>query len=267
MLNLTPEQINQIFPVIGLVHYPGGVIVRRGCSLNLSQVRYLHKRGKILMVTRRSMNKLALLVKSTEVRFLSVMTLTYGANYPLDGKMVKRHLNHFLITAKRHYGDFEYVWIIEFQERGAPHFHICTTLKPPVFDELWRFAQIWAGISVPFIGFYSGLNLDRGRLFNSGLINTHNASINVHSHPKSWEALRKSDGFGRYMAKYANKLRQKEVPEIYSNIGRFWGASRGVKLPEGTYYHGGNEQVKQFLEVNGRDLKSWRVLPRIILVG
>lgn len=131
MAYFTPEQINSIFPVIGLIAFHGGIVVRRGCNVNLNRRNYSHERKKIYMVSKRSLARLALLVRGSGVQFTSLMTLTYGANYPLSGRIAKKHLNHFLINAKRNFGTFEHIWVLEFQERGAVHFHIACTLPPP----------------------------------------------------------------------------------------------------------------------------------------
>lgn len=219
------------------------------------------------MVSKRSMNKLALLVRASGVTFSSAMTVSYGVNYPLNGKEVKKHLNHFLVSLKRAFGSFEYVWCLEFQERGAPHFHILTTLKKPDFDMRWKFSDTWAGVSVPFIGPYCRVLEENGKLLPGGLYNTHNACMAVHTHQNAWERIRKPDGAGRYMAKYANKLRQKKVPSFYSDVGRFWGASRGVKLPDGQYMHGTDQDVRQLAAEYGRDISRWDVLPKVILLG
>jgi hypothetical protein len=267
MLNLTPEQLNMIFPVVGIIAYPGGVVVRRACNLPLSQIRHLHIRGAISMVSKRSMNKLALLVRSTEVKFLSAMTLTYGQNYPLSGRIAKKHLNNFLISMKREFGPFEYVWCLEFQERGAVHFHVVSTLSPPGPLQLHSFANIWLGISLEGDWLYSEI-IWNGKKFVSGqTLGTQLAGYSVHSHPKSWEPIRKRDGVARYFAKYANKLKQKVVPTWYYDVGRFWGASRGVRMPEGKNYHGGDKDIRALALEYGRDISSWRVLPKVILLG
>jgi len=267
MLNLTPQEINLFFPVIGMIEFPGGVIVRRGCNIPLGKVRQLKKRGEISMVSRRSLSKLALLVKSTDVKFLSVMTLTYGVNYPLSGKEAKKHLNHFLISAKRHYGNFEYVWCLEFQERGAVHFHIASSLpSPDTFDLLW-FANRWQEISTPFSWSYCQVSEVEGRLRWGRLLWTDEAVRAVHSHPMAWEKIRKHGGVGRYFAKYSHKIKQKAVPVWYKDVGRFWGASRGVRMPEGKYFYGTESQVREFVSLSGREIGNWDVLPKVILLG
>jgi len=50
-----------------------------------------------------------------------------------DGKDLKRHFNNWHRSVSRIYPDqfSGMVWILEFQKRGAPHFHFWTIGKPP----------------------------------------------------------------------------------------------------------------------------------------
>jgi len=265
MLNLTPEQINSTFPVIGITAYPGGIVIRRQCLLNLAMVRHSHLRGEIALLSKRSLNRLALLVRSSGVKWTSVMTLTYGVNYPHDGRVSKKHLNAFFVAARREFGSFEYFWVLEFQLRGAVHFHIATTLPEPDIFQREVLAHIWSRISQegdwPYAKFdpYDDSNWARDLLY------TRSACYSVHVHPKAWEKVRSDDGMGRYLAKYANKLKQKEVPTWYRNVGRFWGVSRGVTMPEGQDFYGNDAGAREVLGLRGRDVGAWRVLPKIVL--
>lgn len=265
MLNWSPEQVNEIFPICGIIAYSGGIVIRRSCLLNLARVRHQHNRGAIELLSKRSLNRLAILVRSSGVRWKSVLTLTYGANYPMDGKLAKRHLNKFLIYARREFGVFDYFWILEFQKRGAVHFHLATTLDEPNVFQLQRFADIWANISQPGKWPYCPLANNPNKLGNVIVLDTWGASWSVHAHPKAWEKVKRVDGMERYLSKYANKLKQKEVPKWYQNVGRFWGVSRGVKLPEGQHYHGSEDEVRQVLAERGRDVQHWEILPKIVL--
>ena len=65
--------------------------------------------------------------------FCSLLTLTYGKDFPTD-HISKKHLDTFLKRCRRKYPDFKYVWVIEKQKRGAPHFHILT---PYYVDKEW----------------------------------------------------------------------------------------------------------------------------------
>lgn len=51
------------------------------------------------------------------------VTLTYPERYPDDGRVWKKHLRAFLRRLERR-GLQGAVWRLEFQERGAPHFHL-----------------------------------------------------------------------------------------------------------------------------------------------
>lgn len=193
------------------------------------------------------------------------MTLTYGVNYPMSGRLAKRHLNAFLVAAKREFGPFEYFWVLEFQARGAVHFHLATTLPAP--DELQRhaFAKIWVRLTVPVNWEYSQLVEKNGQFYAGQTMGLFLGCYSVHSHPRAWEGVRKDDGMQRYLAKYANKLRQKVVPDWYQDVGRFWGVSRGVRMPEGQPLHGTEKEVRAVLEERGRFVENWEVLPKIVL--
>jgi hypothetical protein len=50
-------------------------------------------------------------------------TLTYPAEFPLDDETFKRHLKVFSQRFLRAFPDAGFHWKLEFQDRGAPHFH------------------------------------------------------------------------------------------------------------------------------------------------
>lgn len=267
MRYFTPEQINTFFPVIGIMAYNGGVVVQRGCLLNLNRQNYSHERKKILMVNKRSLDNLALLVRGSSVEFLSLMTLTYGANFPMSGRVAKKNLNHALISFKRAFGKFEYVWVLEFQERGAVHFHIATTLPEPTKVDREYFACRWQEISTPYSWWYSRVEFVDGTFIFKGELLTDEAVFLQHRHETAWEKVRKGDSLSHYFAKYTMKIRQKRVPVWYSDVGRFWGASSGVRLPDGEYFRGNDAMVRQLGLAYGRNFDNWEVLPKVILVG
>ena len=263
----TPEQLNSLFPVIGIVKYPGGIQVRRGNYSNFNQAKYLHVRGKQILITSRSLNKLALLVRGSSVMFRSIQTLTYGANYPLSGRIAKKHLNSYLVQSKRLFGPYNYIWILEFQGRGAVHFHIATTLAPPSDLERHGFAKLWQRVSTPYSWWYSSLEIEDENFKLKKELYTDQAVYEVHLSSKSWERVKKDDSLSRYFAKYANKIKQKSVPDFYSDVGRFWGASKGVALPDGEPFWGSDRDVRELAKEFGRDIDHWRVLPKVILLG
>jgi hypothetical protein len=60
-----------------------------------------------------------------------MVTLTYPAEFPIDGKLVKRQFEALCKRWLRQWGERPRgMWVIEFQDRGAPHFHmICGAPK------------------------------------------------------------------------------------------------------------------------------------------
>jgi hypothetical protein len=86
---------------------------------------------------------------------------------------------------------------LEFQQRGAPHFHIFVTHP----TELKWVSQKW----------YDIVNSEDPRHLRAGT---------------KCERLRGGKAATiSYASKYACKMAQKDVPEGYENVGRFWGVT------------------------------------------
>lgn len=102
-------------------------------------------RAKIKL-TARLLEHIAL--KPNSVRaYCSMITLTYGKDYPSD-KISKLHLDHFLKRLRRFHDKeypntpFHYLWVLEKQKRGAPHYHILT----PHYVPHKEINRMWNGI-------------------------------------------------------------------------------------------------------------------------
>jgi len=175
-------------------------IIRRGVSTRTDPP----ERGIVTTFTRRSRQRLAFVANNTDVRFTSMLTLTYPSVYPGSGKRVKAHLNAFLTRLRQRIGKMSYLWFLEFQKRGAPHVHVLLTGFPANFDNRQWVSRAWYDIC------------------QSGDPNHLLAGTRL-------ERIRKQDGARRYAVKYASKMRQKAVPEGFRDVGRFWGHSRDVK--------------------------------------
>lgn len=161
---------------------------------------------KITEFTKDSRMKLAFVANNTQIGFEWMITLTYPGEFETDGKEVKKHLGKFLSWMRGREMGVQYLWFLEFQKRGAPHFHI---LVDRAFDKN-RVSAIW----------YKHVASGDKRHLAAGT---------------RVERIRKQDGARRYVVKYAQKMKQKEVPDAYQNVGRFWGNSAGVKpLPIGS---------------------------------
>jgi hypothetical protein len=78
--------------------------------------------------------------------------------------------------------------------------------------------------------------------------------------------IRDKDGAKRYVAKYAGKPHQKEVPEWYWDVGRFWGNSRGVKenREKPQIYMADEDTIREMLHEQGKGTAQWDVLPKYL---
>lgn len=159
-------------------------------------------RGDVIEFSRKSRQRLRFVAANTDARFTTMITLTYPADYPADGQVVKGHLHRFLGWLLHNYPG-QYLWFIEFQKRGAPHFHVLYRGSIGVTLSLRKVSRTWYEI----VG--SG---DRRHL---------NAGTRV-------ERLRSVEGAAHYAVKYAQKMAQKRVPDGYKHVGRFWACSRAV---------------------------------------
>ncbi len=133
------------------------------------------------------------------------VTLTYHNAWPKDRQGRKRHLDAFRKRLERVYGQFPAVWRLEFQKRGAPHYHLLMWLPEP---ELWRLRNriswLWHEVVDP----------DDMQLLDAG------TRVEI---PRSWR------GVNSYAAKYMGKLEQLQGDT--PSVGRFWGTWRREMLP------------------------------------
>lgn len=213
---------SQFLPTHVLV-FSKDIKVKKPASLKPKVKR--SKRGKVNSFSEASRNRLLFYARNSGHHIQSQIMLSYPEKFEHDGAEVKRHLNAFLTLLREKYPDIIYIWVMEFQERGAAHFHLFTNLKACSFKDhkkgrcnpfecdrvfhRWA-AETWADI-------VSGENPE-----------AHEKMLKVHNHLKNFGAWDMRSG--RYLTKeYLAKAAQKEIPEEYYNIGRFWGCSRNFK--------------------------------------
>jgi hypothetical protein len=120
-------------------------------------------------------------------------------------------------------------WYLEFQQRGAPHFH--GLISKGVDGKELR--KIWYKI----VGSNDPKHLRRG----------------AHIAP-----IRTSEGMLHYLTGYLTKQEQKTVPEEYRSLGRFWGYSRSlldpyiIKIIFGT-----QSELRAFRAKHIRPIRRW----------
>lgn len=263
-MRIDPDTFNCSYPVWQINVYRRGVEIVRKSMLVTQPGRIRGDRQPIEELSMRSLVGLAFVAANTTVEFLSLMTLTYGLVFPHSGVELKRDLNRFLVQLKRAWGKHDYLWVMEFQDRGAPHIHMVSTLPAPNSRQRDKFAELWLRCSGVVKGStYCEMPPSRA------VKDRWETGWGVHRHPKTWEGLRSVDGGARYIVKYSLKMRQKTVPADFRLCGRFWACSRGVK--DGVKSLGtiraSNETAGDILGSLGReDLKKWDILPRQALL-
>jgi hypothetical protein len=162
-------------------------------------------RSKITEFSRQSRSRLIYRARNTP-GINHFITLTYphadyastatGGDFMTSGDVVKQHLKKIrqVFTYRGIYG----LWFLEFQERGAPHFHFFVFAQLSEKDKA-KIRLTWSRI----VGSTCPHHPTRG------------CDIQI---------LRKKHAAGAYAAKYSSKSEQKIVPERYSSVGRFWGS-------------------------------------------
>ena len=215
-------------------------------------------RGKVLGMSLKSRLRAAWAFGQAECDWAGMITLTWR-ELP-DPADVKRHLRNFSKWVKRQGHRFD-GWILEFQRRGAPHFHIFIARG----SSLWR--ALGPGRET-FIRHGKPTKIVRGLLERqlaerwieiTGQRDP--ASVAFH-HGGIIEEFRSPDAAGRYVAKEAAKRHQKELPEAYSaGVGRWWYLARQhAPRPRGDYLVPSN-MIPENLRVSR--IFSRRLLPGI----
>lgn len=172
------------------------------------------------------------------------ITITYPYSYPCDGRLCKEHLRRFLQELRRDIdrrggdGDrYSSFWFLEFQERGAPHFHIFTTDE---FNKRWV-ARTWYRIvgSEDDRHLRAGTRIESIRAGRAGTIS--------------------------YASKYAAKEAQKLVPDNFFNVGRFWGVNGNRSVVAATTVV--SEENAENLRIVRRKLAIMQLITRSIADG
>lgn len=249
---------NRDYVITGVKIFRGVVVVKRaGIMTPKGDLR--PSRGKVEELSRRSLARLAFLATVNSAWLLSMITLTYPVHFPITGEACKRDLHLFLTNLKRRHKGVRYIWFMEFQERGAPHFHILLDQSVPSVSCVRRMAETWCNIVAPDDWEYS-------RLSDKVTLGLRSACEFVHFRREFWENEKKKDGLAHYAVCYATKLSQKRPPAWFCHTGRFWGSSRDFGFGDGVEFSGNEDTVRELLSTLGRDFSGYSYIPKICFV-
>lgn len=163
-----------------------------------------NRRGRVLQFSRRSRSRLLKTLAKCDRSATSksvFVTLTYPRSWPKEYSTYKRHLDTFSKRLLRVFPKASAIWKLEFQVRGAPHFHLIVT-GVPFLARGWL-ARSWTEIVT-------------GRRSNGPKIRTEVRRVKSYRKALS------------YAAKYVAKV--SSIPDS-EGVGRFWGVVGRERLP------------------------------------
>jgi len=191
-------------------------------EIRLAELDVIKTRSEINSFSRKSRSRLQFIVMNTNVRFMSQMTLTYDLKCaPVDGVVLKQHLNTYLTKLRKKFDGIKYLWILEFQGNGNPHFHVFLNLEysyelAKILGSMWN--QTVKG---------SEKHLQVHQYVPSHRYKRKLSRRDKHGSFCPWDM-----GDGSYLTyKYLSKENQKSVPPQFRNVGRFWGCTRSIVQP------------------------------------
>jgi hypothetical protein len=171
--------------------------------------RSLCKRQRVKEFSIASRSRLKLLlcsVKRSSLASASVVTLTYPASFPAadDHGLYKGHLNTFGVAMRRAFPCCSFVWKLEFQKRGAPHYHLLL-FGAPTHKARDVIRECWYRIA-------------------------HYGDKNLGSAAVQCDAVLSPTGATCYLADYFGKEDQTKPGNF---TGRYWGVIGRKDLPTG----------------------------------
>lgn len=166
-------------------------------------------RGKVTTFSNASRMRLIRKMSRLEPRKISFLTLTYPERFP-SPQEAKQHLRALLERFRRRFPHMSAIWRLEFQQRGAPHFHlICFEMPYVGFREI---RQWWTEIIVKYV-------------------DNHEPRVRI-------EKINSRRGAMWYVAKYLGKVEQSQagvssifIHDAYLHAGRVWGCFNQSWLP------------------------------------
>jgi len=250
---MTPADIEFLFPITSvLVHRGGHLTVQRSARFPPPKSS-AGNRKQITKLSKKSLKELNHTMQCTNIEFCSMATLTYPRFYPRGGKETKKDFAYMLRWFKK-FSD-NYLWFLEFQKRGAPHFHLL--LETSCITPAMRVGLAFRWIDRVVGQEYWWSNVPAGEQ-TTELRKFFNFAIG----DSVWELIKSPDGARRYVAKYAQKPAQKQVPLGYSDVGRFWGATADVRRIDGVEVDCDEKGLRLLLEKQGHIASSWDFVPK-----
>lgn len=185
-----------------------------GCTLKVQgRVASLHwdvhcpqagggKRGAVTGFSHQSRTRLIRKLATISADPTQFVTMTYPVEYDPSAK--KRHLHAFASWMRRNYPQAAYFWKLEYQKRGAPHYHLILWYVPWSLDFALDISAAWYLI----VGSGDDNHLQAG------------TRCEIPDDPTRWKF---------YLAKYIGK--DYEIHDFDPHSGRIWGFHNKKLIP------------------------------------
>lgn len=238
-------------------------------------------KAKMSVISRKSITNAVEVLTNAEPELQSMIVCTYPDTFPDDGRIVKAHHKALNEAIRRKLGDFSYFTAIEYQKRGAPHYHQGTSIdladygpvvtlkrkkmsrRKATFQTVkalqdWAFETWLEIIAKPDIAY-------NGEALNWFGVDGYDQEMmrKVYYHYNagfSWEVMREKDGAKRYFVKELTglKLYQKTIPPDFQNPGRHFLYSQDMQFnPANEIKFAINgDALRELLHVSG-----WKYVP------
>lgn len=165
-----------------------------------------------------------------------MLTLTYPGVWSGDPIIWKKHLDNFLLRLRRAWGDLGLVWKLEFQRRGAPHFHIILQMPLDAIAGMQKIKEFYDAKRNRNVRIWTGGDIGKMREWCSkawyecvGSGDSDHLMAGTQVEPiESWEQCQSYAG--KYLGKEVELLASDfalKVPEANQSknvsLGKFWG--------------------------------------------
>jgi len=157
------------------------------------------KRDEIKVFSQESRYRLFKLLHTLQFDKITFCTLTYPREFPDDVRVSKRHLKEYRRRFESLYGPIPAVWRLEFQKRGAPHYHLLYLDCPYIRVSEW--SGLWADV------------------VSSSSVNHRKSGVDVKLITGKSEAAL----IASYVAKYVGKVDDQATKNAPQKPGRWWG--------------------------------------------
>lgn len=181
-------------------------------------------RGKITEFTPASRRRLMRKINSInrdEVDLPFFITLTYHDDWPETSAGRKHQMDALQKRMERAYGPFAAIWRLEFQKRGAPHYHLLAFLAPEQIV-----ANLGEGRRRHRRAAELKLRNNVAWMWNEIVDPSDAQHLGAGT---AVEEIRSWNGVNSYAAKYMGKL--ETLQKGIEAPGRFWGVWRKQMLP------------------------------------